>query len=183
MPDVDRGKTRGSPRSRPKVSVRLLRATRTSIKSFRSSADSTSGRNTNRPVVGLDVERESSGRATQRHHLVCFGRHGLLRFRPSRRIRLKGQIIGGNHSTYRSRVVAEQRLMTHKPGKAAVAKHLVELRREAVAALKRFNTIAERLNFYQRYLALSKTHSVRLAGPFLVIKGGQPADRTGTDSD
>ena len=29
--------------------------------------------------------------------------------------------------------------MTHKPGKAAVAKHLVELRREAVAALKRFN--------------------------------------------
>jgi hypothetical protein len=55
-----------------------------------------------------------------------------------------------------------------------------------VAALKRFNTIADRLNFYQRYLALSKTHSVRLAGPFLVIKGGQPADRTGrtgTDSD
>jgi len=27
--------------------------------------------------------------------------------------------------------------MTHKPGKAAVAKHLVELRREAVAALKK----------------------------------------------
>jgi hypothetical protein len=73
--------------------------------------------------------------------------------------------------------------MTQKPGKAAVAKHLVELRREAVAAVKRFNTIAERLNFYERYLALSKTHSVRLAGPFLVIKGGQPADRTGTDSD
>jgi len=73
--------------------------------------------------------------------------------------------------------------MTRKPGKAAVAKHLVELRREAVAALKRFNTIADRLNFYQRYLALSKTYNVRLAGPFLVIKGGQPVDRTGTDSD
>ena len=39
--------------------------------------------------------------------------------------------------------------MTHKPGKAAVAKHLVELRREAVATLKRFNMIAERLNFYK----------------------------------
>ena len=73
--------------------------------------------------------------------------------------------------------------MTQKPGKAAVAKHLVELRREAVASLKRFNTIAERLNFYERYLTLSKTHSVRLAGPFLVIKGGQPADRTNTESD
>jgi hypothetical protein len=64
--------------------------------------------------------------------------------------------------------------MTHKPGKAAVAKHLVELRREAVAALKRFNMIAGRLNSYERYLALSKTYDVRLAGPFLVIKGGQP---------
>ena len=73
--------------------------------------------------------------------------------------------------------------MTQKPGKAAVAKHLVELRREAVAALKRFNTIAERLSFYERYLALSKTHNVRLAGPFLVIKGGQPRDRANTDSD
>lgn len=73
--------------------------------------------------------------------------------------------------------------MTQKPGKAAVAKHLVELRREAVAALKRFNTIAERLNFYERYLALSKTHNVRLAGPFLVIKGRQPTERTNTDSD
>ena len=73
--------------------------------------------------------------------------------------------------------------MTQKPGKAAVAKHLVELRREAVATLKRFNTIAERLNFYERYLALSKTHNVRLAGPFLVIKGGQPTERTNTDSD
>ena len=73
--------------------------------------------------------------------------------------------------------------MTQKPGHAAVAKHLVELRREAVAALKRFNALADRLNFYERYLALSKTHSVRLAGPFLVIKGGQPADRTNTESD
>ena len=64
--------------------------------------------------------------------------------------------------------------MTHKPGQAAVAKHLVELRREAVAALKRFNMIAERLNFYEDYLALSKKYDVQMAGPFLVIKGGQP---------
>ena len=71
-------------------------------------------------------------------------------------------------------MVVEQRLMTHKPGKAAVAKHLVELRREAVASLKRFNMIAERLNFYEQYLALSKTYDVQMAGPFLVIKGGQP---------
>jgi hypothetical protein len=49
----------------------------------------------------------------------------------------------------------------------------VELRREGVAALKRFNVIAERLNFYEQYLALSKTYDVRMAGPFLVIKGGQ----------
>ena len=63
--------------------------------------------------------------------------------------------------------------MTHKPGKAAVAKHLVELRREAVATLKRFNMIAERLNFYKEYLALSKTYDVQMAGPFLVIEGGQ----------
>ena len=64
--------------------------------------------------------------------------------------------------------------MIHKPGKAAVTKHLVELRREAVAALKRFNRLAERLNFYEQYLALGKTHDVQMAGPFLVIKGGQP---------
>ena len=63
--------------------------------------------------------------------------------------------------------------MTHKPGKAAVAKHLVELRREAVATSKRFNMIAERLNFYKEYLALSKTYDVQMAGPFLVIEGGQ----------
>jgi hypothetical protein len=64
--------------------------------------------------------------------------------------------------------------MTHKPGKAAIAKHLVELRREAVAALKRFNMIAEQLNFYEDYLALSKKYDVQMAGPFLVIKGGKP---------
>ena len=63
--------------------------------------------------------------------------------------------------------------MTHKPGKAAVSKHLVELRREAVATLKRFNMIAGRLSLYEQYLALSKTHDVKLAGPFLIIKGGQ----------
>ena len=71
-------------------------------------------------------------------------------------------------------MVVEQILMTHKPGKAAVAKHLVELRREAVASLKRFNMIAERLNFYEDYLALSKKYDVQMAGPFLVIKGGNP---------
>ena len=71
--------------------------------------------------------------------------------------------------------------MTHKPGKAALAKHLVELRREAVAALKRFNMIADRLDFYERYLTLSKCYEVRLAGPFLVVKGGKPTDRTGTE--
>jgi len=37
--------------------------------------------------------------------------------------------------------------MTHKPGKAAVAKHLVELRREAVVTLKRFNMIARAAEF------------------------------------
>jgi hypothetical protein len=61
--------------------------------------------------------------------------------------------------------------MTHKPGKAAISKHVTELRREAVAALKRFNMIAERLNLYAQYLALSKTYHVQMAGPFLVIKG------------
>ena len=71
--------------------------------------------------------------------------------------------------------------MTHKPGKAVVSKHLVELRREAVAALKRFNMIAGQLTLYEQYLALSKTHDVKLAGPFLVIKGGQPqTEQAGT---
>jgi hypothetical protein len=73
--------------------------------------------------------------------------------------------------------------MTRKPGKTAVAKHLAELRREAVAALQRFNTIADRLNFYEQYLVLSKTYDVRLAGPFLVVKGGKSATFAGDDSD
>jgi hypothetical protein len=68
--------------------------------------------------------------------------------------------------------------MTHKPEKKAVAKHLTNLRREALAALKHYDTIADRLNFYERYLALSKTYDVRLAGPFLVIRGGQSRERT-----
>ena len=71
--------------------------------------------------------------------------------------------------------------MTRKPGKKAVAKRLLELRREALAALKRYDSIADRLNFYERYLTLSKTHDVRLAGPFLVVKGGQSRDRTRMD--
>jgi hypothetical protein len=71
--------------------------------------------------------------------------------------------------------------MTHNPGKAAIAKHLVELRREGIEALHRFSGTAERLKFYERYLALSKYYDVRLAGPFLVIKGGKPADRTGME--
>jgi hypothetical protein len=70
-------------------------------------------------------------------------------------------------------------VMTHKPEKAAIAKHLIELRREGIQALNRFNRIAGRLNFYERYLTLSKCYDVRLAGPFLVIKGGKPKDRTG----
>ena len=73
--------------------------------------------------------------------------------------------------------------MTQKPGKAAVAKHLTELRREAVAALQRFNNIADRLNFYEQYLVLSKTYDVRLAGPFFVVKGGKAAASADSDSD
>jgi hypothetical protein len=126
------------------------------------------------PIVGLNVEAESPGRATQRHHLVCPGDDRLLRFCSSSGICSENEIVGEGLYPYRSGVVVEQRIMTHKPGKAVVAKHLVELRREAVAALKRFNMIAERLNFYEEYLALSKTYDVQMAGPFLVIKGGQP---------
>ncbi|HEY3131766.1 MAG TPA: hypothetical protein VGL91_20090 [Acidobacteriota bacterium] len=71
--------------------------------------------------------------------------------------------------------------MTHKPGKAAVAKHRMELRCEAVAVLKRFNMIAGRLDLYEQYLTLSKTYDVKLAGPFLVIKGGRPqTEQAGT---
>jgi hypothetical protein len=73
--------------------------------------------------------------------------------------------------------------MTHKPGKAAIAKHLVELHREGIEALHRFSAIAGRVDFYEKYLVLSKYYDVRLAGPFLVIKGGKPADRTGTEKD
>jgi hypothetical protein len=71
--------------------------------------------------------------------------------------------------------------MTDKIATEAVAKHLEELRREAVGALKRFNMIVERLNFYEQYLVLSKRHDVKIAGPFLVIKGGNQGDRTGTE--
>jgi hypothetical protein len=47
-----------------------------------------------------------------------------------------------------------------------------------LAALKHYDAIADQLNFYERYLALSKTYDVRLAGPFLVVKGGQSGQRT-----
>ena len=73
--------------------------------------------------------------------------------------------------------------MTHKPGKAAISKHVTELRREAVAAIKRFNMIAERLNLYEQYLALSKTYDVQMAGPFLVIKGGNRKTKQARSKD
>jgi len=73
-------------------------------------------------------------------------------------------------------------LMIHKPGKAAISKHLVELRREGIEALHRFHGIARRLEFYEKCLTLSKYYDVRLAGPFLVIKGGKSADRHGRGS-
>ena len=66
--------------------------------------------------------------------------------------------------------------MSHKPAKATIDKHLVELGRRGIEALNRFNAIAGRLDFYEKYLALSKHYDVRLAGPFLIIKGGKPAD-------
>ena len=61
------------------------------------------------------------------------------------------------------------------------AKHLVELRREGIEALHRFSGTTARLNFYKRYLAFSQCYDLRLAGPFLLIQGGKPADRTGTE--
>jgi hypothetical protein len=72
-------------------------------------------------------------------------------------------------------------LMIHKPGKTAIDKHLVELRREGIEALHRFSGIAGRLDFYKKYLALSQHYDVRLAGPFLVIQGGKPEDRTSAE--
>ena len=70
--------------------------------------------------------------------------------------------------------------MTHKPRKESVDEHLVELRDQAVAALQRFKKIAERLDFYKQYLVLSENYDVRLAGPFIVIKGGQSPERRST---
>ena len=69
--------------------------------------------------------------------------------------------------------------MIHTPGKETVDKHLVELHRKGLEALHRFNRIAGRLDFYEKYVALSKHYDVRLAGPFLLIKGGKPP--TGTE--
>ena len=63
--------------------------------------------------------------------------------------------------------------MIDKPGRAAIDNHLEELRRQGIEALRRFNGTAGRLNLYKRYLALSKYYEVRLAGPFLIIKGGK----------
>jgi hypothetical protein len=73
--------------------------------------------------------------------------------------------------------------MIHKPGKVTIDPHLVELRRKGIEALHCFRGIAERLDFYEKYLALSKYYDVRLAGPFLVIKGGKPAGRTDKEKD
>ena len=71
--------------------------------------------------------------------------------------------------------------MIHKPGKTAIDKHLVKLRREGIEALHRFSGTTARLDFYKKYLTLSRYYDVRLAGPFLVIKGGKPPDRTGVE--
>jgi hypothetical protein len=73
--------------------------------------------------------------------------------------------------------------MTHRSEKEAVAQHLLELRRAAVGALQLFNKIADQLNFYERYLALSKNHDVTLTGQFIVIKGGRSTETTCKNSD
>lgn len=72
--------------------------------------------------------------------------------------------------------------MIHKPGRAAINKQLVELRREGIEALERFHGISRRLEFYEKCLTLSRYYDVRLAGPFLVIKGGKSADMDGQGS-
>jgi hypothetical protein len=66
--------------------------------------------------------------------------------------------------------------MTQKPEKEAVAQHVVELRRAAVSTLRRFNKIADQLNFYQRYLAISKDYDVTFSGRFIIIKGGRSTE-------
>ena len=71
--------------------------------------------------------------------------------------------------------------MIDKPGISAIDNHLEELRRQGIEALRCFNGTAGRLNLYKRYLALSKYYEVRLAGPFLIIKGGKR--RACTDQD
>jgi len=51
--------------------------------------------------------------------------------------------------------------------KRTVAEHRVELRDQEVAALQRFKKIAERLDFYKRYLLFSENYDVKLAGLFI----------------
>jgi hypothetical protein len=50
---------------------------------------------------------------------------------------------------------------------------ILQLHDEALAVLDIYEQIMSRVDFYQKYVSLSRNHNVRLAGRFIVIDGGR----------
>jgi hypothetical protein len=63
-----------------------------------------------------------------------------------------------------------------------ISEQILKLRVKAVRALEVYETIHARIDFYRKYLSLSKTYKVRLAEGLIVIRGGRSIDARRSDS-
>jgi hypothetical protein len=63
-----------------------------------------------------------------------------------------------------------------------IIEQILKLRVKAAAALEVYETTHARIDFYRKYLSLSKTYKVRLAGRFFVVQGGRSTEAARSDS-
>jgi hypothetical protein len=58
-----------------------------------------------------------------------------------------------------------------------IVEHIINLRVQAVAAYELYQEINARIDFYRKYISLGETHNVRLAGSWVVIRGGRSIEK------
>ena len=60
--------------------------------------------------------------------------------------------------------------------------HIIKLRVQAAAAHELYQKIHIRIEFYRKYISLGQRFKVRLAGPFMLIQGGRPAEEARSET-
>jgi hypothetical protein len=66
--------------------------------------------------------------------------------------------------------------VSKKSANDEIIEQILKLRVKAIAVLEFYEAIHSRIDFYRKYLSLSKTHQVRLADGLIVIQGGRSTE-------